>query len=102
MKKKTTIKYVAAKKKLDAMTMPDHPSLELAKQAVPASGLGSQEKWYCFAKHEGSDGKLKYTVISYYDIVSPLGIVEESMRWFDAQSYRDNEEAKNRFKSLKV
>ena len=93
------VRYVVAKKKMDAMTQPDHPTLAAAKSSVLPETL--KEKWYCFAKLN-KDGKNKYVLVSYYDIISPLSEVVHTMQWFDVMSYKDNSVAKERFKSLRV
>lgn len=96
------IKYVVAKTKAEALSSKDvFEKPTLAKASIPPDA--HNEKWYLFAKFiKDNETKSTLVVVGYYDCVSPLGEVEDKMQWFDFMKYKDNVQAKNRFKSLKV
>lgn len=98
---KKNIQYIVAKTKLEAQTKEALNTMDEAKQSV--SNEDPNQKWYLFAKRFNQiKNQYDYIVVSYYDIISPIGDFANSMQWFDFQNYVDNEKAKIKFKSLKV
>lgn len=102
------IKYIVAKTKLDAQAKEAVNDMETAKTTATQEEL--QNKLYLFAKkYNEKTKKNDYIVISYYDLVSPIGEITDKMQWFDAIDYLKKadtndtkEKVRAKFKSLKV
>lgn len=94
------VKYFISKSLSEIYQLETFDKLEEALNSIPEEEKNS--KWNCFAKYKTNvDQNYKYSHLYYYDCISPLGDVSDTMKWYKNVSNKKQESSNLNKKKLK-
>lgn len=75
--------------------------IKTAQKSIPEDQRS--QKWNCIAKYKVNEGDdYRYSLVSYYDCVSPRGEITDDMQWYNYSDYKTDPVAKQKFNKTKL